>query len=75
VLEEVYDNVDGFVIEVKAKFDDIDGIMELTDLSRDKSEQYLQDLTRFIDIVKDKWLRIWVRVIPDYINTGTIPDG
>ncbi|MCG7848386.1 MAG: hypothetical protein MIO93_04315 [ANME-2 cluster archaeon] len=75
MLEEVYDNVDGFVIEVKAKFDDIDGIMELTDLSRDKSEQYLQDLTRFIDIVKDKWLRIWVRVIPDYINTGTIPDG
>ena len=73
MLELVFDRIDGFVIEVKAPFDDLDAMMELTGLSRDRSEQYIQNLKRSISIAKRKWLRIWMRVIPEYINTATLP--
>lgn len=72
MLELVFDRIDGFVIEVKAPFDDLDAMMELTGLSRDRSEQYIQNLKRSISIAKRKWLRIWIRVIPEYINTATL---
>jgi len=74
VLENVFDKVDGFVIEIKAPFSDLDAMVELTGLSRERSEQYIQNLKSSISIAKRKWLRIWMRVIPEYINTATLPD-
>ncbi|NIA02966.1 MAG: radical SAM protein [Nitrospirae bacterium] len=73
ILELVFDKVDGFIIEIKAPFGDPDVMMELTGLSRERSEQYIQNLKRSISIAKIKWLRIWIRVIPEYINTITLP--
>ena len=73
IIELVFDKVDGFVIEIKAPFCDLDAMVELTGLTRERSEQYIQNLKRSINIAKRKWLRIWIRVIPEYINMATLP--
>ncbi|WP_135604926.1 radical SAM protein [Methanococcoides sp. NM1] len=72
VLEKALPFVKGFVIEIKAPLDDIPAIMELTGLSEERSIKYISLLRESLNIAKQKWLRVWIRVIPGFINTGTI---
>lgn len=72
VLERALPFVRGFVIEIKAPLDDIPATMELTGLSEERSIRYLSLLRESLRIAKQKWLRVWIRVIPEFINAGTI---
>ncbi|WP_135609295.1 radical SAM protein [Methanococcoides sp. AM1] len=72
VLEKALPFVRGFVIEIKAPLDDIPAIMELTGLSEERSIKYVSLLHESLDIAKQKWLRVWIRVIPEFINAETL---
>lgn len=73
VLEGALPFVEGFVLEIKAPLDDVPGIMKLTGMSEERSIRYVQLLRRSLGIAKEKWLRVWIRVIPGFINKETIP--
>ena len=73
VLERALPFVEGFVLEIKAPLDDIPAIMELTGMSEERSKKYVGLLRQSLEIAKQKWLRIWVRVIPEFVNVDTMP--
>ncbi|MEZ5335946.1 MAG: radical SAM protein [Methanolobus sp.] len=73
VLEKALPFVYGFVLEIKAAGDDVKGVMELTGMSEERTEKYLKLLSESMAIAKQKWLRIWIRVIPEYVNSETMP--
>lgn len=73
VLTNALPFVKGFVIEIKAPLDDIPAIMELTGMSEERTVKYISLLRESLEIAKQKWLRIWIRVIPEFINAETIP--
>ena len=72
VIEKLLDYVDRFVIEIKAPLDDINANAELTGLSSERAEVYLEKLKETLDLVRQKKFRAWIRVIPEYVNTDTI---
>jgi pyruvate formate lyase activating enzyme len=72
VIEQALPFIHGLVLEIKAPLDDVDGIMELTGMSRERTVKYIDLLKRSLDIAKQKWLRVWVRVIPEYVNKKVI---
>ena len=73
VLEAALPFVDGFVLEIKAPFDDISGTVELTGMSEERTVKYMDLLRKSLAIATSKWLRVWIRVIPEYVNTKTMP--
>lgn len=73
VLESAAPFLHGSVLEIKAPSDDVEGIMELTGMSKERTEKYVKLLEESMVIAKRKWLRIWIRVIPEYVNAATIP--
>ena len=73
VLENAMPFVDGFVLEIKAPLDDISGTVELTGMSEERTAKYLDLLRKSLAIAKSKWLRVWIRVIPEYVNKETMP--
>lgn len=73
VLENALPFVEGFVLEIKAPLDDVPGIMELTGMSEERSRKYVELLRRSLVIAKKKWLRVWIRVIPGFIDKDTMP--
>ncbi len=68
ILEQAMPYVKGFVLELKAPMDDVSPLIELTGMSGARVETYISNLSRSLEIAKKKWLRIWIRVIPDYVN-------
>ncbi|MDG6243588.1 MAG: radical SAM protein [Methanolobus sp.] len=72
VLRNTLPFVQGFVLEIKAASDDTKGIMDLTGMSEERSTKYAGLLKESLSIAKNKWLRVWVRVIPEYVNTETM---
>ncbi|MBN2110703.1 MAG: radical SAM protein [Methanosarcinaceae archaeon] len=73
VLKKAFSYVEGFVLEIKAPHDDIPAIMELTGLSEERSKEYVELMHQSLEIARKKWLRIWIRVIPEYVNVDTMP--
>jgi pyruvate formate lyase activating enzyme len=72
VIEQSLPFVHGIVLEIKAPLDDVDGIMELTGMSRERTVNYIDLLKRSPAIAKQKWLRVWLRVIPEFVNKEAI---
>ncbi|ABE52186.1 radical SAM protein [Methanococcoides burtonii] len=72
VLEDALPYVHGFVLELKAPLDNLKAIMELTCMSEEKTKKYVGLLSESLEIAHKKWLRIWVRVIPGYVDPGTL---
>jgi len=74
VVEDVSEYVYMFIFEVKADFDDIKAISELTGLKKERAKKYAENLLRSIQIAKDrgKKIRLWVRVIPGYITDKSL---
>ncbi|WP_406656735.1 radical SAM protein [Methanolobus sp. ZRKC2] len=72
VLEKTLPFVEGFVLEIKAPLDDIPAIMELTGMSEKRTKKYVGLLRQSLEIARHKWLRIWIRVIPEYVNVNTM---
>lgn len=73
VLENALPFVDGFVLEIKTSNNNISGMAELTGMSEERTVKYLVLLHKSIEITTNKWLRVWIRVIPEYVNTKTMP--
>jgi len=73
VLKQLSPYVKGFVLEIKAPLDDIPAIMELTGMSEERTLKYVALLHESLDIARKKWLRIWVRVLPEFVNAETMP--
>lgn len=73
VLEAALPYVDGFVLEIKAPLDDISGTVELTGMSGERTVRYMDLLRKSLAIATGKWLRVWIRVIPEYVNKETMP--
>lgn len=73
VLESALPFVDGFVLEIKAPLDDISSTVELTGMSEERTVKYMDLLRKSLAIATSKWLRVWIRVIPEYVNTKTMP--
>jgi pyruvate formate lyase activating enzyme len=72
VIEQALPFIHGLVLEIKAPLDDVEGIMELTGMSGERTVKYIYLLEKSLDIAKQKWLRVWVRVIPEYVNKEPI---
>ncbi|WP_370575455.1 radical SAM protein [Methanomethylovorans sp.] len=72
VIEQSLPFVHGIVLEIKAPLDDVDGLMELTGMSRERTEKYIDLLKQSLSIAKQKWLRVWLRVIPEFVNKDSI---
>ncbi|MDK2827055.1 MAG: pyruvate formate lyase activating enzyme [Methanolobus sp.] len=68
VLEKALPFVYGFVLEIKAPGDDVKAVMEVTGMSEERAQKYLKLLNESMVIAKKKWLRVWIRVIPEYVN-------
>ncbi|WMW24509.1 radical SAM protein [Methanolobus sediminis] len=73
VLEKALPFVYGFVLEIKAPGDDVKAVMEVTGMSEERTQKYLKLLSESMAIAKKKWLRIWIRVIPEYVNAENMP--
>ncbi|MDK2938681.1 MAG: pyruvate formate lyase activating enzyme [Methanolobus sp.] len=73
VLEKVLPFVYGFVLEIKAPGDDVKAVMEVTGMSEERTQKYLKLLGESMNIAKQKWLRVWIRVIPEYVNAENMP--
>jgi pyruvate formate lyase activating enzyme len=73
VLEGALPYVHGFVLELKAPLDDLKAIMGLTGMSEERTKKYVTLLRASLEIARKKWLRIWMRVIPGYVNLVTLP--
>lgn len=73
VVEEILDRVDRFVVEVKAPLDDVEANAELAGLSEERGALYVENLRRTLELAKQKRLRVWIRVIPRYVNRETMP--
>ncbi|MDW7732822.1 MAG: radical SAM protein [Methanolobus sp.] len=73
VLEQALPFIEGFVLEIKAPLDDIPSIMELTGMSEERSKKYVDLLHQSLKIARQKWLRVWIRVIPEFVNVDTMP--
>ena len=73
VLEKAFPFVYGFVLEIKAPGDDVKAVMEVTGMSEKRTQKYLELLSESMTIAKQKWLRVWIRVIPEYVNIETMP--
>ncbi|TQD26322.1 radical SAM protein [Methanolobus vulcani] len=73
VLEKALPFVYGFVLEIKAPGDDVKAVMEVTGMSEERTQKYLKLLSESMAIAKQKWLRVWIRVIPEYVNAETMP--
>lgn len=73
VLEAALPFVNGFVLEIKAPLDDISGTIELTGMSEERTIKYIDQIQKSLAIAKRKWLRVWIRVIPEYVNKETMP--
>jgi pyruvate formate lyase activating enzyme len=72
VIEQSLPFLHGIVLEIKAPLEDVDGIMELAGMSRERTVKYIDLLKQSLIIAKKKWLRVWVRVIPEFVNKGTL---
>lgn len=68
VIEEAVDLVYQFVVEVKCPLDDLECNSEMTGLSPDKSKRYVENLARTFDILRGRNTRIWIRVIPGFLD-------
>lgn len=68
VLELAMPYVKGFVLELKAPMDDTTSLEELTGMPGTRVEKYVAHLSRSLELAKNKWLRIWIRVIPGYVT-------
>jgi pyruvate formate lyase activating enzyme len=73
VLKQLLPFVKGFVLEIKAPLGDIPAIMQLTGMSEERTVKYVSLLHESLDIARTKWLRIWVRVLPEFVNLETMP--
>jgi pyruvate formate lyase activating enzyme len=73
ILEKALPFVYGFVLEIKAPGDDVKAVMEVTGMSEERTQKYLKLLDKSIAIAKQKWLRVWIRVIPEYVNAENMP--
>jgi pyruvate formate lyase activating enzyme len=73
VLEKALPFVYGFVLEIKAPGDDVKAVMEVTGMSEERTQKYLKLLGESMNIAKQKWLRVWIRVIPEYVNAENMP--
>ncbi|ETA67196.1 pyruvate-formate lyase-activating enzyme [Methanolobus tindarius DSM 2278] len=73
VLEKSLPFVYGFVLEIKAPGDDVKAVMEVTGMSEERTQKYLKLLGESMNIAKQKWLRVWIRVIPEYVNAENMP--
>lgn len=73
VLEGALPYVHGFVLELKAPLDNLKAIMELTGMSEERTKKYVALLRASLEIARKKWLRMWVRVIPGYVDLATLP--
>ncbi len=62
--------VSKFVFEIKGDFEDIGSVMTLSGLNEKRAKKYAQNLLKSIKIAKKnkKKIRIWFRVIPEYID-------
>mgnify|MGYP005835975533 CR=1 FL=1 len=66
LVRETVGLVNRYVIEVKCPLDDLACTSELTGLSRERTQKYLDALRSTLDILKGQKVRVWVRVIPGF---------
>jgi|Deesub1362A_J573_1020465.scaffolds.fasta_scaffold00216_13 pyruvate formate lyase activating enzyme len=67
-LESVLPYVDRVVIELKGDLDDEIALKTLTGLDDKPLKRYIREFKRSIRLVKNKKTRLWIRVIPGFVN-------
>ena len=68
VVEKVAPYVNKFVFEIKGE--DIETVSKLSGISVKRAERYVENLLKSIEIVRSKGknIRLWFRVIPEFIT-------
>ena len=77
VIEDTLKYVSKFVFELKADFSDIEVISKLTGLPEKRARKYAENLLKSIEIARNngKKIRLWVRVIPEYIKEDSLENA
>lgn len=73
-IREFIPLMDKFTLEIKAPFGDLNACSKLTGLTAGESACYFESLRETLSLLQDKTYGIWIRVIPDFINSSTLPD-
>jgi pyruvate formate lyase activating enzyme len=72
VIKDVVELVYQFVLEVKCPLDDLECNSEMTGLSPDRTSTYVENLAHTFDILRGRKTRIWIRVIPGFLDEQKI---
>ncbi len=72
LMKETIGLVHHYVIEVKCPFDDPSCASDLTGISKERAEKYLEALHQTLEELKRHDVSVWIRVIPGFINSENI---
>jgi len=61
-----------YIIEIKGPLDDVETTFRLCNVSKEKVEEYLQNLRTSLEYLKGQRVRVMIRIIPGIIDAGKI---
>lgn len=68
LIEDTIGYVHQYVVEIKCPLDDLKCNTELTGLKPEVTRKYLQNLGRTLKTLEGQNVRIWIRVIPGFLD-------
>ena len=71
-IKDTIGSVHRYVVEVKCALDDLQCMARLTNASKEKAREHLDNLKSTLEGLRGQLVRIHVRVIPPYINLDSI---
>lgn len=67
-LRQTLTLVDRYVIEIKCPLDDVECSSQLVGLGKEATTKYLAMLAKSLKVVRGREVRIWMRVIPGFMD-------
>jgi len=68
LIEDTLELVHKYVVEIKCPLDDLKCNQTLSGLDAERTEMYVRNLSRTLDIIRGQRLRVWIRVIPGFLD-------
>ena len=70
LIEDTIGLVHQYVLGVKCPLDDPEYNQILTGLNQERAGEYVENLERTMEILKGQNLKVWIRVIPGFLDEG-----
>jgi pyruvate formate lyase activating enzyme len=68
VIERTIGLVHQYMLEIKCPLDDRECNQALSGLDQERAGRYTENLSKTLDILKDQRVRVWIRVIPGFLD-------